>query len=180
MPGRKNKNLIISNRLRLPRKRRVLSGCKYATYTVAGGQQVRLLPEQPEQQGQDDTDEDARSQRKVEGEVLPLDDDVSGQLAKPADPVCEQDQQSCAGEAQPGDQKDCPQRRHREILSHFPPKTVFRRSVTRAAGFVRIFFSSCPTMKKRPSSDLFVTYWSRASDSRFMNGSAVYFPIISL
>src|SRR4030042_3234309 len=151
MPGRKNKNLIIPNRLRLPRKRRVLRCCKYATYPVAVGQQVRLLPEQPEQQGQDDTDEDARSQRKVEGEVLPLDDDVSGQLAEPADPVCEQDQQSSAGQEQAGDQKEFPQRRHRDILSHFPPKTVFRRSVTRAAGFVRIFFSSCPPMKKSPA-----------------------------
>src|SRR3972149_9628780 len=179
MPGRKNINLIISDRLSWHRKRRVLRCCKCATYPVAVGQQVRLLPEQPEQQGQDDTDEDARSQREVEGEVFPLDDDVSGQLAEPADPVCEQDQQSCAGQEQPGDQKEFPQRRHREILSHFPPKTVFRRSVTRAAGFVRIFFSSCPTMKKRPSSDLFVTYWSRASDSAFMNGSAGCFPIVS-
>ena len=37
------------------------------------------------------------------------------------------------------------------------PNTVFSRSVVRAAGLVRIFFSSSPTMWNRPSSDLFVT-----------------------
>ena len=37
------------------------------------------------------------------------------------------------------------------------PNTVFSRSVVRAAGLVRIFFSSSPTMKKRPSSALLVT-----------------------
>ena len=37
------------------------------------------------------------------------------------------------------------------------PKTVFNKSVVRAAGFVRIFFSSSPTMWNRPSSDFLVT-----------------------
>jgi len=153
--------------------------CIYATLPVAGEQQ-ELLAEEPEQKGKDNADQYARGQRKVEGEVFPSDEDISGQPANPAHLVEQEEQKPHAGQNQPGDQKDFPQGRHREILSHFPPKTVFRRSVTRAAGFVRIFFSSWPTIKNRPSSDLFVTYWSRSSDSAFMNGRAVYFPIISL
>jgi len=153
--------------------------CICATPPVAGEQQ-ELLAEQPEQKGKDNTDQDARGEGKVESEVFPPDKDVSGQ---PADPAClvEQDEQKPhAGQNQPGDQKDFPPGNHPETISYLPPNTVFRRSVTLAAGFVRIFFSSWPTMKNRPSSDLFVTYWSRSSDSAFMNGSAVYFPIISL
>jgi hypothetical protein len=40
---------------------------------------------------------------------------------------------------------------------HYLPNTVFKRSVTLAAGLVRIFFSSCPIIKKRPSRALLVT-----------------------
>lgn len=43
------------------------------------------------------------------------------------------------------------------ILFYLLPNTLRRRSVVRAAGFVRIFFSSWPTMVKSPSSALLVT-----------------------
>jgi hypothetical protein len=48
---------------------------------------------------------------------------------------------------------------HRDARSRdvYLPNTVFSRSVVRAAGLVRIFFSSSPTMWNSPSSDLFVT-----------------------
>jgi hypothetical protein len=53
-----------------------------------------------------------------------------------------------------------------KILYHSGPdapvyrllNTSFNRSVTRAAGLVLIFFSSCPTTKKRPSVVFSVTY----------------------
>jgi len=46
---------------------------------------------------------------------------------------------------------------HRETCPAYFPNTTFSKSVVRAAGLVRIFFSSSPTMWKRPSSDLSVT-----------------------
>jgi RHH-type transcriptional regulator, rel operon repressor / antitoxin RelB len=45
----------------------------------------------------------------------------------------------------------------REYGQAYLPNTVFSRSVVRATGSVRIFFSSSPTMWNRPSSDLLVT-----------------------
>ena len=64
---------------------------------------------------------------------------------------------------------------------HFLPKTSFNRSVTRAAGSVRIFFSSCPSTRKSPSRALMVTWWSRSTDSVFpASGSAAYFPTMFL
>ena len=40
---------------------------------------------------------------------------------------------------------------------YFCPKTSFKRSVTRAVGLVRIFFSSSPRTWKSPSSALVTT-----------------------
>lgn len=42
-------------------------------------------------------------------------------------------------------------------IPYFFPNTVLSRSVTLAAGSVRIFFSSAATIRKRPSRALFVT-----------------------
>src|SRR5579864_6763455 len=47
--------------------------------------------------------------------------------------------------------------------AHFLAKSSFSNAVVWAAGLVRIFASSCPSMKKRPSSVLPTTYLSRSN-----------------
>ena len=43
------------------------------------------------------------------------------------------------------------------LVDAYRPKTFFKSSVPLAAGLVLIFFSSSPSMWKRPSTDLLVT-----------------------
>ena len=90
----------------------IFACCICATLPVAGEQQ-ELLAEQPEQKGKDNADQYARGEGKVEGDVLPPDNDVSGQPADPAYLVEQEEQKPHAGQNQPGDQKDFPQGRHR-------------------------------------------------------------------
>ena len=52
------------------------------------------------------------------------------------------------------------------------PNTSFSRSVARAAGLVRIFFSSSPTTWKSPARALSTTYPSTSSDSLLAKGIA--------
>ena len=58
----------------------------------------------------------------------------------------------------------------RQKYYHLLPKTFLSKSVTRAAGSWRIFFSSSASVKYRPFRALSVTYWSRSKLIRSAKG----------
>lgn len=57
--------------------------------------------------------------------------------------------------------------------------TFFKRSVVLATGLALIFASSSPTIRKRPSKALVVTWWLRSTESVFTRERAGIFPIIA-
>jgi len=85
-----------------------LTGLRLAVW-LAGSGSMLFPADEPEDQGQDDADEDARGEREVEGELVTLDGEVTGQAPDPGDLPAHDQQDPHDGDDEADDDQGFPE-----------------------------------------------------------------------